>query len=111
MEHLLLRCSKWDRQREKWLGEMVRGVRQEGREESAICTIILGGEHMGTRLDSWLPMQLEQGTHDGERVQCGAYQVARFLESIASARNPVLRQLGEVPPRRGKARKGRAYPA
>ncbi len=40
------------------------------REESAIITIILGEEHMlGTRLDSWLPMQLEQGTHDGEHVQ------------------------------------------
>ena len=76
-----------------------------------VLNIILGGEHVGTRLDSRLPMQLEQGTRHGERVQCGAYQVARFLESIASALNPVLRQLGEVPPHRAKARKGRAHPA
>jgi len=111
VEHLLLRCDKWDGQREEWLGGMLGGVPKEGREDRDICTIILGGEHMGTRLVSWLPMQLEQGTHDGERVQCGVYQVARFLESIASARNPILRQLGEVPPRRAKARKGRAHPA
>lgn len=109
MEHLLLRCDKWDGQREEYMGRMLEAVGQE--DASVVCTIILGGEHMGTRLDSWLPMQLEQGTHDGERVQCGAYQVARFLESIASARNPILRQLGEVPPRRAKARKGRAHPA
>jgi hypothetical protein len=65
---------------------------------------------MGTRLDSWLPTQLEQGTHDGERVQCGVYEVARFLESNASARNPTLRQPGEVPLRSVKARQGRAHP-
>ena len=111
IEHLLLGCSKWDREREKYLGGVLREVEQRcGMDESAICDIILGGEHMGDRLDSWLPMRREQGTHDGEGMQCGAYQVAKFLQAITSIRNPILRQLGDAPFRRAKARTGRANP-
>jgi len=111
IEHILLQCSKWAEQRAQYLGDMIS---QDGWEPRDICTVLLGGEHMGIRMADWLPMHVDEENehYDGEQVECGVYSVARFMQSIASTRFSIISQLEEKKrkPRRAKAQRGRARP-
>lgn len=112
IEHMLLQCSKWTEQRAQYMGDMI--LQQDGWEPRDICTLILGGEHMGTRMADWLPIQLDEETDNyvGEQVACGVYNVARFMQSIASTRFSIISQLEQKKHRlrRAKAQRGRARP-
>lgn len=111
IEHILLQCSKWAEQREQYMGDLIMQNEWEPRD---ICTVLLGGECMGIRMPDWLPKQLDGETdhHDGEQIVCGAYSVARFMQSIASSRFSIISQLEQKKHRlrRAKAQKGRARP-
>lgn len=111
IEHILLRCSKWAEQREEYLGDVIL---QDDWEPRDVCTILLGGEHMGVRMDDWLPKRLGEETDycEEEQVSCGVYSVARFMQSIASKRFSIISRLEQRKHRlrRAKAQKGRARP-
>ena len=87
IEHILLQCSKWDTKRREHLGDMISSMTQEGRQGQDVCTIILGGEYRGIRMPEWLPRRSKGVGDTSERVGCGAYQVAKFFQSISSVRH------------------------
>jgi len=68
--------------------------------------LILGGEEDGRRLQSWLPSE--------EGSECGAFSVAKFLQSIEAARRAFIPHdipLHKSNAHRVNARKGKAAQA
>ena len=102
--HILLTCKRWRVQREQYMGQLVReataAVEREHEDEwghvqgGIIVGLLLGGMYRGVRLESWLPCK-EASTSRGqvksdEPLNCGAFQVARFLQSVEGQRAEVL---------------------
>ena len=57
---------------------------------------LLGGTEEGMRLWDWLPPRKGSGLPQfslEETIHCGALEVARFLQSIASERREIVRDL------------------
>jgi len=72
IKHILLECSKWNQQRQEYMGEVIRAARNLSRsilshpinerlgsswwfQSKVVLVLILGGEVDGRRLQSWLP--------------------------------------------------------
>ena len=94
------------------MGDLISSMTQEGRQGQDVCTIILGGEYRGIRMPEWLPRRFKGVGDTSERVGCGAYQVAKFFQSISSVRHSIIRKLEREDsiPRRADARRGRVSP-
>ena len=100
VEHLLLMCSKWAQERERYLGGMI-GVVENIRSipSDMKYVLILGGGYMGVYLDNWLPpRQKPEGhvdfcKHEDISMVCGAFRVAGFLQAIAGRRHAILSSL------------------
>ena len=58
-------------------------------DEEERVIMLLGGESSGKRLESWLP----SSTTTLEAINCGAFQVARFLWCIRGDRAEILSQI------------------
>jgi len=99
IKHILLECSKWNQQRQEYLGEVIRAAWNLSRsilihptnerwgfswwfQNKVIQVLILGGEVDGRRLQSWLPSE--------EGSECGALSVAKFLQSIEATRRALI---------------------
>ena len=115
MEHLLLDCSAWREERMKYIGSLIEQIGLFRLPLSERCTLLLGGEYMGHRLDNWLPPRRKRGQPmdpHSRNLQWGIFQVARYLESIDRRHRLILGRLD----RRGRSslqsqgRNGRAYP-
>jgi len=100
VEHILLRCRRWEDLRNRHMGDLIRRAKEslervppEGEStcgvEGEILTLILGGTCRGCRLEAWLP---EKATSVKENLQCGLFQVARYLQSIAVDRSVAVRK-------------------
>ena len=98
IEHMLVECSRWERERSKYLGMLMDSMIARHVPLSGQCILLLGGEYMGHRLTDWLPPRRrpvkQPGDCHGHRdvIICGAYQVARFLQGIERSRTLILRQ-------------------
>ena len=57
-------------------------------DEEEWVIMSLGGESSGKRLESWLPSSTTL-----EAINCGAFQVARFLWCIRGDRAEILSQI------------------
>jgi len=120
IKHIQLECSKWNQQRQEYMGEVIRAAWSLSRsvmshptnerwgcswwfQSKVVQASMLGGEVDGRRLQYWLPSE--------ESSECGAFRVARFLQSIEAARraltphdNPLHKSdAGRVNARKGKA--------
>jgi hypothetical protein len=89
VEHLLMECQRWDDERERCMGDILRRIEAMGpMEQGDRVVLLLGGESGGCRIASWLPSSTAP-----EAITCGAFQVARFLKSIRSDRAAILSQI------------------
>lgn len=99
IEHIIVECSRWDKERSKYIGMLMNRLEMQHLPSSGKCVLLLGGEYMGHRLCDWLPPQRKQtiatsGEH-GHRVatQCGAFQMARYLQGIEKPRALILSEV------------------
>jgi hypothetical protein len=123
VRHILLRCPRWEEQRQKHLGGIMRAATNLSRsvldspmgsgscfEEKIVVVMMLGGEVDGRRVQSWLPP-----ASGSSFVDCGAFQIARFLQSIEPSRRELIAPNPPLPnksnARRANARKGKAAQA
>jgi hypothetical protein len=117
VRHILLKCQKWKEQRQEHLGGIMRAAINISRsvlgcsdswfEERVTVVLMLGGEVDGRRVQHWLPSDDSYG-------DCGAFQVARFLQSIESSRRALIPhdlESHKSNARRVNARKGKAAQA
>jgi hypothetical protein len=103
--HMLLKCERWRKQRSSHMGGLIREAYRVFREmlptggvltvegDQLIVVLMLGGECHGRRIELW-------GPDTSHPMGCGAFQIARFLQSIEIERSKVLRELSlnhEVP--------------
>jgi hypothetical protein len=96
--HILVECTRWERERELYLGRFIR--RMEANHgplgSDLMGVLLLGGTEEGMRLWDWLPPRKGSGLPQfslEEIIHCGALEVARFLQSIASERREIVRDL------------------
>ena len=61
IEHLLLDCDAWSEERAKYIGSLIEQIGIFKLPLSGRCTLLLGGEYMGHRLDNWLPPRRKRG--------------------------------------------------
>ena len=72
--------------------------------DQLIVVLMLGGECHGRRIELW-------GPDISHPMGCGAFQIARFLQSIEIERSKVLRELSlnhDVPLPQSRCPKGKA---
>ena len=109
--HLLIDCTRWKREREKYLGRFIRQVEDDHHRHlgrNLLAVFLLGGAIGERRIEGWLPPRKGPSSSSREVVaQCCAFEVARFLQSIAHERRKVVRNLSS--PRSGaEAQEGMA---
>lgn len=109
IEHIVVECSKWAEQRDKYLAPLMDSLKQQHLSVTGMCIRLLGGEHKGERLSNWLPSSQKKQPEAQTRPlgqgqisdlpSCGAFQMARFLQAIDRPRNLILRKVrrGEDP--------------
>ena len=89
VEHILMSCGKWEKERRQHLEGVFKEIEDMGpADEEERVTMLLGGESSGKRLESWLPSSTTL-----EAINCGAFQVARFLWCIRGDRAEILNQI------------------
>jgi hypothetical protein len=94
LQHLLLYCSRWQEERERYMREVLNLV--VGLPSDGQLILILGGEFEGQRLVNWLSFKegASKVTLAGSPLTveglCGAFQVAQFLQKIAGPRQSSL---------------------
>jgi hypothetical protein len=98
VDHILVECTRWERERELYLGRFIRRmIATHGPLGSdQLGVFLLGGTEEGMRLWDWLPPRKGSGLPQfslEETIHCGALEVARFLQSIASERREIVRDL------------------
>jgi len=98
VDHILVECTRWERERELYLGRFIRRtIANHGPMGSdRLGVFLLGGTDEGMRLWDWLPPRKGSGLPQfslEEIIHCGALEVARFLQSIASERREIVRDL------------------
>ena len=116
MGHIFLTCSAWEKQRQEHLGGILRVATNISRSilgrsgsmcEESVLVLMLGGEIDGRRVENWLPCE-------APTADCGAFQVARFLQCIEAPRRALIPHEVPLPrsnARRVNARKGKAAQA
>lgn len=101
IEHIIVECSKWQEQRDKYLVPLMDRLVQQHLPLTGkgICNILLGAEYGGPGLSGWLPSSKKKqvsNTQDAdlgqEEIRCGAFQMARFLQAIDRSRSLILKQ-------------------
>ena len=98
INHMLVDCIKWEKEREKYLGRLIRQLQAShgplGSDQLGV--LLLGGASEGRRIRDWLPPRkgasLSRLSRE-EITQCGALEVARFVQSIDRERREIVRDL------------------
>ena len=98
VNHMLVECPRWRRERELYLGRFIRRMlRSHGPVGSdQMGVFLLGGAIGGVRIWDWLPPGKGSGLPKFSReevIHCGALEVARFLQSIERERREIVRDL------------------
>ena len=102
IEHIIVECSRWAEQREKYLSPLMDSLEQQHLSVAGMCIRLLGGEHKAERLSNWLPsLQKKQPKAKKDCLgqgqirdlrSCGAFLMAGFLQAIDRPRNLTLRK-------------------
>ena len=99
--HIILRCPRWDREREVYLGRIIRDLRSRDEvSDLQLVVLLLGGSFKGHeysyRVKSWLPTSRTRSQPSSsldEVSLCTAFKMARFLQSISSDRAKVWSEI------------------
>ena len=101
INHMLVECSRWQRERELYLGRFIRRMNDRygplGSDQLGV--FLLGGMIGGVRIWDWLPPCKGAGLPRFSReeiLHCGALEVARFLQSIERERRRIVRDLSSL---------------
>ena len=109
--HLLVDCTRWDREREKYLGRFITQVENDHQRplgRNLLAVFLLGGAIGERRIEGWLPPRKGPSSSSREAVtQCCAFEVARLLKSISRERRKVVRNLSS-PQSRADTQQGMA---
>ena len=101
INHMLVECSRWQRERELYLGRFIRRMNDRygplGSDQLGV--FLLGGMIGAVRIWDWLPPCKGAGLPRFSReeiLHCGALEVARFLQSIERERRRIVRDLSSL---------------
>jgi hypothetical protein len=119
--HLLVRCTKWEKERKLFLSPVLREVealldsrlsRSQAIHRAAVVALLLGGQFEGSRLSNWAvpcegarsELEEESSDSDGDAEQeepllspsAGKWRclrVAAFFTRVVRVRAPIIRAL------------------
>jgi hypothetical protein len=109
ISHMVVECSKWERERELYLGRFIEELGDSGGS-TQLGVFLLGGMIGEQRVENWLPPTGSRRYRPSREsiLQCCAFEMARFLQSIKGRRKVVLTNLTLSSSNRAEARTGMA---